>query len=187
MPEIGYGSSYGEKNLEVPSKSYHDLSEWSKVNFVYTTKILSQTRQILYQSREPLKFGRFLKILEQESGHSLLAAAEETKIELTNQDSVLTRFDFIEPDLKLAIRRQQFDEAIHARIEKISGSASECLKRAGVGNADIDLVILTGGSTEVPAIQDEFKRLFPGAKIADQNKLSSVGTGLAYDSRNRFR
>jgi hypothetical chaperone protein len=87
----------------------------------------------------------------------------------------------------MAIRRQQFDEAIHERIEKISRSASECLRRAGVKNADIDLVILTGGSTEVPAIQDEFRRLFPDAKIADQNKLSSVGTGLAYDSRNRFR
>lgn len=187
MPEIGYGSTYGEKNLEVPSKFYHDLSEWSKVNFVYTTKILSQTRQIFYQSREPEKFGRLLKILEQESGHSLLAAAEETKIELTNTDTVLTKFDFIEHGLGMTIRRQEFNEAIHERIEKISRSATECLKRAGVKNVDVDLVILTGGSTEVPAIQDEFKRLFPGAKIADQNKLSSVGTGLAYDSRNRFR
>jgi hypothetical chaperone protein len=171
----------------VPSKFYHDLSEWSKVNFVYTTKILSQTRQIFHQSRQPQKFGRLLKIMEQESGHSLLAASEETKIALTNRDTVVAKLEFIEQGLGMAISRQQFDEAIHERIEKISRCASECLRRAGVKNADIDLVILTGGSTEVPAIQDEFRRLFPGAKIADENKLSSVGTGLAYDSRNRFR
>jgi len=48
------------------------------------------------------------------------------------------------------------------------------------------MVILTGGSTELPAIQMEFRKLFPNAAVADENKLSSVGLGLAYDSRNRF-
>jgi hypothetical chaperone protein len=47
-------------------------------------------------------------------------------------------------------------------------------------------VILTGGSTELPAIQAEFRKLFPNAAVADENKLSSVGLGLAYDSASRF-
>jgi len=55
-----------------------------------------------------------------------------------------------------------------------------------VQKENIDLVILTGGSTEVPLIQSEFKKLFPNAALADENKLSSVGLGLAYDSQNKF-
>lgn len=186
MPEIGYKTTYGEKDLEVPLKPYHDLAEWSKVNFLYTTKIISQTRQILYQSHDKNKYQRLLKVLEQETGHTLLAATEETKIALTLQEEYQTPFHFIEEGLHIHVKRVQFEEAIQGRIEKISSAATECLQRAQIKKEDIELVILTGGSTEVPAVQAEFKKLFPNAGIADENKLSSVGLGLAYDSQNKF-
>jgi hypothetical chaperone protein len=83
MPELGYLSSYGPKKLEVPLKYYHDLSEWSKVNFLYTAKVRSQVQQFYNESHDKKRFGRLVKILEQERGHSVLASAEETKIELT--------------------------------------------------------------------------------------------------------
>ncbi|NOT76740.1 MAG: Hsp70 family protein [Cyclobacteriaceae bacterium] len=187
MPEIGYQTTYGEKNLEVPPKPYHDLAEWSKVNFLYTTKVISQTRQMLYQAHDKMRFGRLLKVLEQETGHSLLAATEEAKIALTTMNDYQSPFDFLENSLVVNISRRQFEEAIHERIRKISQAASECLKLAKVKKEDIDLVILTGGSTEVPAVQMEFKKLFPQADVADENKLSSVGLGLAYDGMNRFK
>jgi len=38
----------------------------------------------------------------------------------------------------------------------------------------------------VPAVQAAFKNLFPLAQVADDNKLSSVGLGLAYDSMHKF-
>lgn len=186
MPEIGYKSTYGEKHLEVPLKPYHDLAEWSKVNFLYTIKTISQTRQLLNQSHDKKRFGRLLNLLEQETGHSLLAAAEDTKIALTDRDEYQTPFNFLEDGFTITVKRQQFEEAIRYEIEKISAAAAQCLHDAGVKNEDIELVILTGGTTEVPLVQTEFRSLFPNADIADENKLSSVGLGLAYDSHNRF-
>lgn len=186
MPELGYKSTYGEKNLEVPLRHYWDLSEWSKVNFLYTTKIISQTRLLLYQSHDQNRFKRLLQVLEQETGHALLAVTEETKIALTANSTYNTPFDFIEEGLTAAVTRDQFNEAISSQIQKISNSALQCLADAGVERAAIDLVILTGGTTEVPSVQAEFRRLFPNAEIADENKLSSVGLGLAYDSQNKF-
>ncbi|GAB2557822.1 Hsp70 family protein [Spirosoma aerophilum] len=186
MPELGYRSTYGDKNLEVPLKQYHDLAEWSKVNFLYTTKLIMQTRQILHQSHDKKRYGRLLHVLEHETGHSLLAAAEGAKIALTDQPEHKTHLNFIEDDFFVPIQRDLFEKAIFEDVEKIADSARQCLQDAGVRNEDIDLVILTGGSTEVHAIQTEFKRLFPNAAIADENKLSSVGLGLAYDSRTKF-
>jgi hypothetical chaperone protein len=186
MPELGYKSTYGDKHLEVPLKPFHDLAEWSKVNFLYTTKIISQTRQLLHQSHDKKRFGRLLNVLEQETGHTLLAAAEEAKIALTTHAEHQAHFDFMENGFFITIARKQFEEAIAYEIEKISNAARECLVKAQVRNEDIDLVILTGGSTEVPLIQSEFKKLFANAAIADENKLSSVGLGLAYDSQNKF-
>ena len=186
MPEIGYRSTYGDKQLEVPLKPFHDLAEWSKVNFLYTPRLIQQMRQLLYQSHDRERFGRLVRVLETEAGHALLTAAEQTKIALTSQKSYLAALDFIEYGLTITIQRTQFEEAIADDITKVVESARQCLRAAGVSNEAIDLVILTGGSTEVCAIQTAFKRLFPNAAVADDNKLSSVGLGLAYDSRAKF-
>jgi hypothetical chaperone protein len=187
MPEIGYKSTYGTKNLEVPLRHYYDLSEWSKVNLLYTTKIISQTRQLLFESHDKPRFKRLLQVLEQETGHALLAITEETKIALTDSTQYETPFTFLEEGLSTTVTREQFDTAISQQIHKISQAALQCLAEAGVNRQDIDLVILTGGTTEVPSVQTEFRNLFPNAQLADENKLSSVGLGLAYDSQNKFK
>lgn len=186
MPELGYKTTYGDKKLQVPIRPYHDLSEWSKVNFLYTLKLIIQTRQMLQQSHDKLRFGRLLKVLEQETGHALLAAVEETKIALTAQEEYQAPFACVEEALVVPIQRAQFEEAIQEEVEKIIHSAQECLQAAQVTADAIELVILTGGSTEIPFIQHTFRSLFPKAAIADENKLSSVGLGLAYASQNTF-
>ena len=186
MPELGYRSTYGEKNLEVPLRHYYDLSEWSKVNFLYTNKIIFQTKQLLFESHDKIRYNRLIKVLEQETGHSLLAATEGTKIALTTMDEYDAPFDFLEEDLSIPVKRALFNEAIVHKTSKIAESAIDCLQIAGVSAFNIELVIMTGGSTEIPLIQHEFRRLFPNAAWADENKLSSVGLGLAYDSWNKF-
>ncbi|QHT66247.1 Hsp70 family protein [Rhodocytophaga rosea] len=187
MPQLGYKSTYGEKKLEVPIKLYQELSEWSKVNFLYTTKIITQARQLLHQSHEKRKLSRLLKVLEQERGHLLLAGVEDTKIALTLAFEHCAWFDFIEADFRITTHRKQFEEAIGEEVEKITAAANECIRQAGISRQEIELIILTGGSTEVPLIQDSFRALFANATLADENKLSSVGLGLGYASYNTFR
>jgi hypothetical chaperone protein len=186
MPELGYKSTYGEKNLQVPLKLYHDLSEWSKINFLYTVKVISQIRQLLNQSADKRKLGRLLRVLEEETGHTLLSRVEETKIALTDRQVYTAAFDFIETHFSIPISRGQFEEAIRYEVDRIAEAATACIGLAGVTKNAIDLVILTGGSTEVPLIQAAFRSLFPNAALAGENKLSSVGLGLAYDSRMKF-
>jgi hypothetical chaperone protein len=186
FPELGYASTYGAKRLEVPLKYYHDLAEWSKVNFLYTPKVTVHVRQLLHESHDKLRFSRLLKVLEQESGHAVLAAAEDTKLSLTTEAIYNAQFPFLEPGFSIPVSRARFEESIHNEVASIETSIQECVRNAGVATSDIQLVILTGGSTEVPIVQSSLRRIFPKAMVADQNKLSSVGLGLAYDSRRRF-
>jgi hypothetical chaperone protein len=186
MPHIGYKSTFGEKKLEVPLKLYHDLSEWSKINFLYTLKIISQTRLLLNQSHDKKRLSRLVRILEKETGHILLSRVEQTKIALTHQEEHTASLEFIEHELLVNIPRKQLEEAIRNEVGKITESAAECLRQAMIQNHDIQLVILTGGSTEVPLVQRAFQEIFPTADIADENKLSSVGLGLGYDSLRKF-
>ena len=186
MPELGYRSSYGHKGLEVPLKPFHDLAEWSKVNFLYTPKLIMQMKQLLHQSHDKKRFSRLVRVLESETGHTLLATAEGTKIALTSAETHEARLDFLEEAFVIPVTRPQFEAAIQGDVDRIEATARQCLQEAGIGKEAIELVILTGGSTEVRSVQAAFRHLFPNAAIADENKLSSVGLGLAYDSRNKF-
>ncbi|MGC3947132.1 MAG: Hsp70 family protein [Chryseolinea sp.] len=187
MPELGYKSTYGKKHLEVPLTYYHDMAEWSKVNFLYTPKVRSRVQQYYNESHDQRRYGRLLKILDQEKGHSVLAATEESKIALTTTSTTETDMSFVEPDFFITAERDVFESAIAGDMQKILAAANECLTQASIHAADIQLVILTGGSTEIPRVKQAFQKLFPLARIADENKLSSVGIGLAYDSERRFR
>lgn len=186
MPELGFRTKYGGKNLEVPSYHYFDLSEWSKVNFLYTNRILFQAKQLLRETHDPVRYGRLISVLEQETGHAVLAETEKIKIGLASSDTFVAALDFIDQDLRIDVAREDFNAAITTKTERIVLAARECLQAAGITPEEIGLVIMTGGSTEIPLIQDHFRRLFPAADWSEENKLSSVGLGLAYDARNRF-
>jgi len=186
MPEFGYGSTYGEKILKAPVKPYHELSEWSKVNFQYTQKIRMQIADILRRSHDQVRFGRLLKILEEETGHALLQAVESTKIDLTENMISRMQLPFVENELLINVERNNFEDSIEEDIEKMYQAAIECVKQANVSVENINLIVLTGGSTEIPFIQKGFRKMFKNAEISDQNRLSSVALGLAYDSMRRF-
>ncbi len=186
MPELGFRSRYGAKNLEVPSYHYFDLSEWSKVNFLYTNKTIFQAKQLLRETHDPVRYGRLINVLEQETGHAVLAETEKIKIGLAGQESYAASLDFIDEDLRIQVDRENFNIAINTKAERIVAAARECLLAAGIAPEAIGLVIMTGGSTEIPLIQQQFRRLFPTAEWSEENKLSSVGLGLAYDAHNRY-
>ena len=127
-----------------------------------------------------------MRLLEIERGHAVLALAEQSKIELTPAQSYKASLPLVDEDLWFNIERSAFEEAIRADVQKIVDAATDCLRMAGLLKNQIELVILTGGTTEVPLVQDAFRKLFPKAEVADENKLSSVGLGLAYDSWRKF-
>src|SRR6478609_2486601 len=140
MPEIGYNTTYGEKKLGVPLKPYHDLAEWSKVNSLYNVKLRSQMQQMLYESHDKVRFRRLLKVLEQETGHTLLAATEETKIALTSTAEYNANLHFIEEGLFITIKRALFEKSIEEHVQNIISCASQCLQQAQVKANEMNLL-----------------------------------------------
>jgi len=186
MPHMGYNTTYGEKNLTMPKIDYHDLSEWSKINIVYAPKTVRYYHQILRQSHEPEKLKRFVHILEAQLGHRLLHSTEMSKIELTNSYDYNIGLDYVEESLSLSVTRDDLNKAISATIDKVICHVYECVKLAQVRTEDVNLIILTGGSTEIPYVQMVLSKIFPHAEISQGDKLSSVALGLAYDARRKF-
>ncbi len=109
-----------------------------------------------------------------------------TKIQLTKTDNVFTTLDFVSDSPIIESSRDDFDLSIQYSLQKIFKQIDECLNQAQVNPKDITVVILTGGSTEIPVIQKLISEYFPNASLSQENKLSSVSVGLAYDSMRKF-
>jgi hypothetical chaperone protein len=187
MPLLGYRGTYGEKDLAVPLAPFHDMSEWSKINFLYTPQQRREMALILREAHTPEKLARFVRILEHENGHNLLAAVEETKIALTAQTSAAAPLDFVESGLAAEVTRDDFDRAIGGNMTDILAAMDDCLQSAQIDAAKIDIVILTGGPTETPLLQDAIRSRFPQADISEDERMASVALGLGHDAYRVYR
>lgn len=180
MPAFGYGATYGSRDLHFPRAPFHDLSEWSKVNFVYTPKTVTELRDACKQAHDPDAARRLMHVLEDELGHRVLASVEDCKIALSALPHTQTMMDFVDTGFAIDVSHDDFIVAVQPHIDDITHSLRACLQHAQVNPGDIEVCVLTGGPTAMPALAQAVMRELPHARLSDDNKLSSVATGLGH-------
>ncbi len=186
MPLLGLGSQWGAKGLGFPITPFFDLSELSKIQYMYTQKYKRDLKGLIGQSNDKVLTQRLLSIVEEEQGHMLMASVEESKIQLSSCQHTSADLSFIEADLQAQIERTDFEQSLQGHIQSIQKTIRDCIMMAGIRSDDVALVILTGGGTAIPLIQQITRGIFPYAEISDGNRLSSVGFGLACDARRYY-
>ena len=180
MPALGYNTTYGARNLHFPRAPFHDLSEWSKVNFVYAPKTVADLRDACDEAHDRAAAARLMHVLEDELGHRLLSGVEDAKIALSETPATHADLGFIQNGFGIDVSHDAFLAAVEVHIDAITQSLDECLTLAGVQAQDIELCILTGGPTAMPALARALTSRLPRARVSGDNKLSSVATGLGH-------
>ncbi|GAB3569371.1 molecular chaperone DnaK [Arthrobacter alkaliphilus] len=98
----------------------------------------------------------------------LFEAAEKAKVELSSVTQAQVNLPFVTADatgpkhLTTTVRRSVFEDITHDLVERTMGPVKQAMTDAKVTANDIDEVILVGGSTRIPAIQDLVRRLTGG-------------------------
>jgi hypothetical chaperone protein len=138
------------------------------------------------EAREPEKVERLIEVVEDRLGHQLVGAVEGAKIALSSAEETQFSFPVRNERIETLIGSGELVEILRASAERIEAAIGEVLARAGVEARAIDSLILTGGSTQVPAIAGRLRALFPDAELVRTNVLGSVGLGLAIDAARRF-
>ena len=116
----------------------------------------------------------------------LREAAEKAKIELSGTLSTSINLPFITADetgpkhLETELTRSKFEELSRQLIQSTIDPMEQALKDAHLTTEDIDRIILVGGSTRIPAVQDALKKFFNG-KAPDRsvNPDEAVALGAA--------
>jgi molecular chaperone DnaK len=115
----------------------------------------------------------------------LKEAAERTKIELSNNTQTDVNLPYITADatgpkhLNIKITRAKFESLVEDLIQRSIEPCRQAMKDAGVTAADIDEVILVGGQTRMPKVQEAVEQLFGRAPRRDVNPDEAVAAGAA--------
>ena len=116
----------------------------------------------------------------------LKEAAEKAKIELSSTTSTEINLPYIMPvdgvpkHLVRTLQRAQFEQLIAEIVERTIAPCRSALKNAGLSTGDIDEVILVGGSTRIPVIQDAVKSFFgkDPSKGVNPDEVVAIGAAI---------
>jgi molecular chaperone DnaK len=115
----------------------------------------------------------------------LKEAAEKAKIELSSTQQTEINLPYITMDqsgpkhLAMKITRAKFESLVEDLVEKTAEPCRIAIKDAGVKLADIDDVILVGGMTRMPKVQEKVKEIFGKEARKDVNPDEAVAIGAA--------
>ncbi len=122
---------------------------------------------------------------DQQALQRLKEAAEKAKIELSSTSSTEINLPYITADasgpkhLVMNLSRAKLEDLVRDLIEKTKGPVMAALKDAGLKPADIDEVILVGGMTRMPAVQELVKSAFGKEPHKGVNPDEVVAIGAA--------
>ncbi len=118
----------------------------------------------------------------------LMEAAEKAKVELSSVTSTDVNLPFITATqegpkhLNMTVTRAKFDELTGDLIEKTMGPTRQALSDAELSTDDIDKIILVGGSTRIPAVQEAIRKLLGSEPHKGVNPDEVVAMGAAYQA-----
>jgi molecular chaperone DnaK len=115
----------------------------------------------------------------------LREGAEKAKIELSSSPSTEINLPYIMPvdgvpkHLVRTLTKAKFEQLVDSLVQRTIAPCKSALKNAGLKASDIDEVILVGGSTRIPAIQDAVKKFFGKEPSKGVNPDEVVALGAA--------
>src|SRR5476649_1843495 len=115
----------------------------------------------------------------------LKEAAEKAKIELSTAQQTDVNLPYITADasgpkhLNIKVTRAKLESLVDDLVQKTIGPCQTAIKDAGISVSDIDDIILVGGQTRMPLVQEAVKKLFGKEPRRDVNPDEAVAVGAA--------
>jgi molecular chaperone DnaK len=120
---------------------------------------------------------------DNEAMQELRLAAEAAKIRLSSDDRTTLTIPFASFTYHREITRAELERLIEALVAKTLGPCRQALTDAGLTPADIDQVVLVGGSTRVPLVRRRVQELFGKAPHSQLNPDEVVALGAAVQAQ----
>lgn len=180
-PSFGRGATYESfgKRIEVPSTLHRQICQWDQIVFLRNATKLDLIWRLARLSDNPAGFDRLQALVTENQGFALFQIIEAAKIMLTTTDTASLRFTHPRIPINERLTLEEFNANTADLTGQITAKLDAFMQEAAIDPAGIETVFLTGGTSLIRSLRDEFVRRFGADRLRDGGEFTSVGDGLA--------
>ena len=177
---FGEGSNYrsGGQRLPVPSSFYEAFSDWQEMLLLQRPDMFEQIERIEQTAQRPQQIRALRNLVSSNYGLKMFDIVEGAKRQLSQSERATIHLDGSGFDVREIVGRSDFEAIIGPETRIIETQVNAILSEAGLNADDIDVVIRTGGSSQIPVFVQMLETRFGREKVRSIDTFSSVTSGL---------
>jgi hypothetical chaperone protein len=181
LPSFGSKATYrpSEKPVGMPVHLMRKLLSWHTMSFIREPSTQHFLEEFYKSTDDPAAVGALIDLVEHNLGYHLFRAIEAAKVKLSSESNARISYREARVQIDVPISRTEFEDCIAPGVERLEKCLDDVLSRAKLDPGAIDTVVLTGGSSLIPAIVAIFERRFGADRLRKSDAFSSVAEGLA--------
>jgi hypothetical chaperone protein len=177
---FGEGSYFGprHKKLKVPPWIYDTFSNWQTILELQTAQNRRMLEDIAQTAQRRYQIESLISLVSGNYGQQMFDIVEGAKRQLSVKRGAQIHLEG--PGFKVVefVTRTEFEGIIQQEILAIDQHIEEIVSASGLKAEEMDAVIRTGGSSEIPVFDEMLKRKFGSEKVSAIDTFSSVTAGL---------
>jgi hypothetical chaperone protein len=177
---FGEGSYYGPRHepRPIPRWIFDEFSNWQTFIELQSQENRRILNEIARSAQRRYQIEALISLVTTNYGLLMFDQVELAKRRLSDKRGAEIRLDG--PDFKVRefVTRSEFERIIQPEIMAIEKELLNTVSRSGLTTKDIDAVVRTGGSAQIPAFSEMLVRLFGAEKVQSVDTFSSVTAGL---------
>jgi hypothetical chaperone protein len=180
MPLLGY-KHIGPEQREVPSRVFFDLATWHLIHWQYQPRAIAHAKTLRSNYSDPCLHERLMRVLTERHGHLMAHEVEQAKIRCSvNGAKMGIDLSVIEQGLHAQLSVNDMQAQLQDLLSRTVACARECVQSAGLSDASLDAIYLTGGSSALSTFQQTLQAAFAGVPVVEGDWFGGVALGLAY-------
>ena len=179
LDHFGRGSTWGEDAAPFPNQYTDALVNWQTIPELSRPETLRFLELAQISSSHPAQMRALKSLLVNNYAIRLIDEVERAKIALSAAHFAAIRLAGDDIDVWQPITRSQFEALIADATRRVEACLLDTLERSGLRTEEIDAVVRTGGSAQIPCFIEMMGRIFGPEKVVLLDVFSGVTAGLA--------
>jgi hypothetical chaperone protein len=179
LDHFGRGTTWGEDQAPFPDKYTDPLVHWQTILQLNRPETFDFLRLARLTSSHPERIVALESLLMNNYAMRLVDEVERAKIALSSDYFAAIQLSGEDIDVWQPITRSQFEALIVDAVRRIEACLLDTVERSGLGVDEIDAVVRTGGSAQIPCFIEMMGRIFGPEKVVLSSVFSGVTAGLA--------
>jgi hypothetical chaperone protein len=179
LDHFGRGSTWGDDSAPFPDKYTDALVHWQTIPELNRPDALRFLELAQINGSHPARVRALESLLVNNYAIRLIDEVERAKIALSSARFATIQLVGEDINLWQPITRSQFEALIIDAVKRIEACLLDTVERSSLGIDEIDAVVRTGGSAQIPCFIEMMGRIFGPEKVVLSSVFSGVTSGLA--------